>query len=67
MEDFVLATVTISIGQAREKFSTIAGPSGGTALNGAAMKAEGKAGQEQCLKDLRDYVDYSQPLTWVQG
>ena len=67
MEDFVLATVTIAIGQAREKFSTIQGPGGGTALNGAAMKAEGKAGQEQCLKDLRDYVDYSQPLTWIQG
>lgn len=67
IEDFTLATVTISIGQAREKFSTIAGPAGGTALNGAAMKAEGLAGQEKCLKDLRDYVDYSQPLTWIQG
>ena len=55
------------IGEAREKFSTVAGPGGGTALNGAAMKAEGKQEQERCLKDLRDYVDYSQPLTWVQG
>ena len=67
LENYVLATVTITIGQAREKFSTIQGPGGGTALNGAAMKAEGLAAQEQCLKDLRDYVDYSQPLTWIQG
>ena len=67
LENYVLATFTITIGQAREKFSTIQGPGGGTALNGAAMKAEGLAAQEQCLKDLRDYVDYSQPLTWIQG
>jgi len=65
--DFTLGTLKLIIGEAREKFSTIQGPGGGTALNGAAMKAEGKAEQERCLKDLRDYVDYSQPLTWVQG
>ena len=67
MYDFTLATLKTIIGEAREKFSTVAGPGGGTALNGAAMKAEGKQEQERCLKDLRDYVDYSQPLTWVQG
>ena len=67
IENYTLATCMITLGQAREKFSTIAGPSGGTALNGAAMKAEGAAAQEACLKDLRDYVDYSQPLTWIQG
>ena len=67
LENYVLATCMITISQAREKFSTIQGPGGGTALNGAAMKAEGLAAQEQCHKDLRDYVDYSQPLTWIQG
>jgi len=67
LENYVLATCTIIIGQAREKFSTIQGPGGGTALNGAAMKAEGLAAQEALHKDLRDYVDYSQPLTWIQG
>jgi len=67
LENYVLATCTITIGQAREKFSTIQGPGGGTALNGAAMKAEGLAAQEALHKDLRDYVDYSQPLTWIQG
>lgn len=65
--DFTLATLKTIIGEAREKFSTIAGPSGGTALNGAAMKSEGKQEQERLFKDLRDYVDYSQPLTWIQG
>ena len=45
----------------------IAGPGGGTSLNGTAMKAEAKALQEALLQDLKNYQDYSQPLTWVQG
>ena len=65
--DFVLATLKGIIGEAREKFGTIAGPGGGTTLNGAQMKAESKAQQEQLLDDLRKYQDYSQPLTWIQG
>lgn len=65
--DFVLATCKVIIGEAREKFGTIAGPGGGTSLNGTAMKAEGKALQESLIDDLRKYQDYSQPLTWIQG
>lgn len=65
--DFVLAILKGIIGEAREKFGTIAGPSGGTSLNGAAMKSESKEMQEKLLEDLKRYVDYSMPLTWVQG
>jgi hypothetical protein len=65
--DFTLAVLKGIIGEAREKFATIAGPGGGTALNGAAMKSESKMEQERLLQDLKNYVDYSQPLTWVQG
>lgn len=65
--DFTLATLKTIIGEAREKFGSIAGPGGGTTLNGTAMKAEGKAAQEVLLEDLRRYQDYSQPLTWIQG
>ena len=65
--DFVLANLKLIIGEAREKFATIAGPGGGTSLNGTAMKAEGKAAMETLIEDLKRYVDYSQPLTWVQG
>lgn len=65
--DFTLATVKMIIGEAREKFASIAGPSGGTSLNGAALKAEGKAQQDQLLDELKRYVDYSQPLTFVIG
>lgn len=65
--DFIMATLKITIGEAREKFATIAGPGGGTSLNGAAMKSEGKAQQDLLIDELKRYVDYSQPLTWIQG
>jgi hypothetical protein len=65
--DYTLAVLKGIIGEAREKFGSIAGPSGGTSLNGTAMKAESKADQERLIDDLRKYQDYSQPLTWIQG
>ena len=65
--DWVLSSLKLIMGEAREKFASIAGPGGGTSLNGAAMKAEGKAMQDTLLEDLKRYVDYSQPLTWVIG
>jgi hypothetical protein len=65
--DYVLANLKLIIGEAREKFGSIAGPGGGTTLNGSAMKAEGKAAMELLIQELKNYVDYSQPLTWVQG
>ena len=65
--DYTLAVLKGIIGEAREKFGTIAGPGGGTSLNGTAMKAESKADQERLINELKAYVDYSQPLTWIQG
>ena len=67
IRDCMVAVTKIIIGEAREKFAGIAGPQGGTSLNGAAMKAEGQAALDRCLEDLRLYVDASQPLTFVIG
>lgn len=67
IQDFTLATLKMIIGEAREKFATIAGPSGGTALNGAAMKSEGKEMQAQLIDELKRYIDGSQPITFVIG
>lgn len=55
------------LGEAREKFSTIAGPQGGTTLNGAALKAEAATEMEKLEEELKTFVDGSQPLTWVMG
>jgi hypothetical protein len=65
--DWTLSQLKMTLGEAREKFASIAGPGGGTTLNGTAMKAEGKAMQDQLIDELKRYVDFSQPLTWVQG
>jgi hypothetical protein len=65
--DFILAQLKMIIGEAREKYGTVAGPGGGTTLNGTAMKAEAKEAQEKLIEQLKAYVDYSQPLTWIQG
>ena len=65
--DYILAVLKGIIGEAREKFASIAGPGGGTSLNGTAMKSESKAEMERLIDDLRKYQDFSQPLTWVQG
>ena len=67
IRDFMLANCEMIIGEAREKFGTIAGPQGGGTLNGAAMKAEAKVMMEALVVDLKNYVDGSQPLSWVIG
>ena len=67
LRDFTTASSKQIIGEAREKFATIAGPTGGTPLNGAQMKAEGSAEIEQLIHDLQTFVDHSQPLSWVIG
>jgi len=67
IRDYMVANSKLIIGEAREKFSTIAGPQSGGSLNGAAMKSEGQAGMDKCIEDLRNYVDGSAPLSWVIG
>jgi hypothetical protein len=67
IRDYMVANCKIMIGEAREKFASIAGPQGGGSLNGSAMKAEGQTQIDLLLEQLKNYVDASQPLTWVIG
>jgi len=67
IRDYMVGACKMIIGEAREKFGTIAGPQGGGTLNGAAMKAEGQAQMDAKIEELKMYVDASQPLTWVIG
>ena len=67
LQDYALAFAKSILGQARGKFSTLAGPQGGTTLNGAALMAESAVEMAQLEDDLKNYVDGSQPLTWVIG
>ncbi len=65
--DHMVGAAKYIIGEAREKFASIAGPQGGTTLNGAAMKSEGQAMMDRCVEDLKLYIDGSAPLSLVIG
>lgn len=67
IQDYAYALVMMSIGQAREKFASIAGPQGGTTLNGTALKAEGQALLDRLDEEIKNYVDGGIPLTWITG
>lgn len=67
IRDYMVANCKYIIGEAREKFGTIAGPQGGGTLNGTAMKSEAQVQMDGLIEQLKSYVDGSQPLTWVIG
>jgi hypothetical protein len=63
----MVANCKYIIGEAREKFGTIAGPQGGGTLNGSAMKAEAQVQMDAQIEQLKNYIDGSQPITFVIG
>jgi hypothetical protein len=67
IQDYAYSFAKRIVGEAREKFASIAGPQGGTQLNGASLKAEAATEMVELEQQLKDYVDGSQPLTWVIG
>ena len=52
IKDYILAKCKFMLGEARSKFATIAGPQGGSALNGDALKAEAQAELEKLENDV---------------
>jgi hypothetical protein len=67
IRDYMVANCKMIIGEAREKFGTIAGPQSGSTLNGTAMKAEAQTQMDAKIEELKNYVDGSQPITFVIG
>jgi hypothetical protein len=67
LRDYALAEAKMMLGQAREKFASIAGPQGGTQLNGASLKAEAQAEKEKLLEELKNFVDNSRPMSFIIG
>jgi len=67
IKDYALANCKMMLGQAREKFSQIAGPQGGGSLNGAAMKAEATADLERLTKELETLVAGGSGYTFIIG
>lgn len=67
IQDYAYAMAKHMLGEAREKFAQIAGPQGGSSLNGPALKAEAQITMDKLMEDLAKYVDASTPLTFVIG
>ena len=66
IKDYSLANCKMMLGQAREKFAQIAGPQGGSALNGGALKAEAQAEMDKLMEDLKTGVT-TQGWGWIIG
>ena len=56
IKDYALAACKYMLGEARSKFATIAGPQGGTSLNGDTLKAEAQAEMEKLEQDVIQQV-----------
>ena len=52
IKDYTLASCKYMLGEARSKFATIAGPQGGSTLNGDALKAEAQAEMEKLEQEV---------------
>ncbi len=67
VKDYTLSNCKLMLGQAREKFAQIAGPQGGTALNGGALKSEATAEMEKLEKELMEQVAGGRGYTFIIG
>jgi hypothetical protein len=52
IKSYTLATCKFMLGEARSKFATIAGPQGGSQLNGDTLKAEAQAEMEKLENEV---------------
>ena len=62
LRDYTISWCKQMMGEARSKFSTVAGPQGGFTLNGEALKTEAKAEMDRLEQELKDLVD--QHIGW---
>ena len=67
IKDYALAGCKMMLGQAREKFAQIAGPQGGSSLNGAALKTEAQTEMDKLIDDLIKLVPGGSGYTWITG
>jgi hypothetical protein len=67
IRDYMVAACKMIIGEAREKFGAYAGPQGGSQLNGTQLKTEAQTQMDVQIEGLKNYIDGSQPITWVIG
>jgi hypothetical protein len=67
IKDYSYSQAKLMLGEARSKFAQIAGPQGGTVLNGNDLIAQAKEEIIQLEDDLAKYVDGSNPMGFIIG
>ena len=67
LRDYTLAICKVMLGEARGKFNQIAGPQGGTSLNGDALKGEGNAEMERLEVEINNFAEGGTPHSFVIG
>lgn len=67
IKDYTLATCKYILGEARSKFPTIAGPQGGSSLNGDALKAEAQAELEKLEAEVATQIPGGQGYGFLIG
>jgi hypothetical protein len=66
IKDYSLANCKMMLGQARSKFGQIAGPQGGTQLNGTALITEAQTEMDKLMEDLKTGIT-TQGWGWITG
>jgi hypothetical protein len=67
LKDYTLATCKYMLGEARSKFATIAGPQGGSTLNGDALKAEAQQEMEKLDNEVATQMTGGMGYYWTIG
>ena len=67
IKDYATAVAKMILGQARSKFSQLAGPQGGVTLNGNDLIAQAQAEMEKLEEDLKTFAEGGTPLGFIFG
>ena len=67
IKDYALACAKLSLGQARSKFASLAGPQGGVTLNGNDLIQQGQAEIDKLEDALMKWEDGATPLSFIFG
>jgi len=67
VKDYTLAGCKYMLGEARSKFATIAGPQGGSTLNGDALKAEAQQEMEKLETEVSTQVSGGTGYSFLIG
>jgi len=67
IKEYAYSFAKFILGEARSKFNSIAGPQGGTSLNGNDLKNEATKEMELLLEELKKYQDWQTPMWFVIG